>query len=789
MHGQEEEEEEGEGKEEGEGDEGEDNHDTADNEQAGSPKRGASEQEDSDESPAATDVDQANDDATPEDDPERAPSPPQGPVAPPVLVGPPVVVCGELYHPQVVRTLHKTLDKILRTVHDLCVGTADDTLAFIRTLHTRFARQNLVLQLEGPDASILSPSSSLLSIGHTVLLNFNTQTERYACATDENLAHHLCTFPTAWIPGSNPASAHQSGIEDTSSEAPLGLSTSIKDRSRQGVSGGFLTPPDTTPGSSYDSVSDAPYLSSFSTSPLSATSHTSTAPSSKRSEETHPDPERDTLHIHTHTLGHGSDETHAHRHRRAMDIPCEDELPRHMHYGLDSFAHLIWEAHASGGAGKQVHTPHSSAHYGTPSHNAPSVPSTPGGPSSSSPLTLSQNVTALLLNSSSSSSFSSSSSTIINGTPGTKTPSGTPSPSPHSSQKSFTTHLLAHMNANPQAWYKGRGLLEYRMRHSWLKHVVYAILKGRPVVVMAHPTNEYHARALVTALSVFLPGGHTRTNSADPPMMVPWRTKPLRMADIACFKLIGLCKQGLLSKCVERYVTIVDFESDTVKGPAYPSSGRLIEDMLAPKRTWPDESSYLAYVHYVLFDLATKSCLYYHICCVGIPAPSQVFESPYATPASTPSMRGLSVPTQSEVVAESVGGSPSPSPLSLSPRMSPSPSPSMSPLSSPRLSTRSVTPTSGIRSSTSTLGSRTPSMSRTLSESSFEPPPAATREVSRASFFKMMDILPGDSEIVEHLCEVIKEQQALELCGAEGAFPTVRLDYSPVQIFKNSYRK
>jgi len=33
---------------------------------------------------------------------------------------------------------------------------------------------------------------------------------------------------------------------------------------------------------------------------------------------------------------------------------------------------------------------------------------------------------------------------------------------------------------------------------------------------------------------------------------------------------------------------------------------------------YQDEDTYLAHVHYTLFDICRKACMYYHICCVGV---------------------------------------------------------------------------------------------------------------------------------------------------------------------------
>jgi len=65
-------------------------------------------------------------------------------------------------------------------------------------------------------------------------------------------------------------------------------------------------------------------------------------------------------------------------------------------------------------------------------------------------------------------------------------------------------------------------------------------------------------------------------------------------------------------------VTVLDYETETLKGPPYSPSGRFIDEILALKKTFPEELTYVSHVLYCLFDIGLKSCLYYHLCCVGV---------------------------------------------------------------------------------------------------------------------------------------------------------------------------
>jgi hypothetical protein len=81
-------------------------------------------------------------------------------------------------------------------------------------------------------------------------------------------------------------------------------------------------------------------------------------------------------------------------------------------------------------------------------------------------------------------------------------------------------------------------VLGLRNNCSFILPLVYALMKGRMLVIHASPANESQVRMLVTVLKLFVPGHSTREQ------VIPWRqTTPLVLADIARIKLIGLSKK------------------------------------------------------------------------------------------------------------------------------------------------------------------------------------------------------------------------------------------------------
>eukprot|EP01119_Soliformovum_irregulare_P012620 TRINITY_DN3289_c0_g1_i3.p1 TRINITY_DN3289_c0_g1~~TRINITY_DN3289_c0_g1_i3.p1 ORF type:complete len:524 (+),score=82.46 TRINITY_DN3289_c0_g1_i3:901-2472(+) len=261
-------------------------------------------------------------------------------------------------------------------------------------------------------------------------------------------------------------------------------------------------------------------------------------------------------------------------------------------------------------------------------------------------------------------------------------------------------------------------ILEFKMKYSFAKHLIYSLLKGRTVVIHASPVHESVVRRLVASLSIFIVGMRGTWE--------PWRTTPVKLSELAHLRLIGLSKSKPLNVVVERYSTIFDYEAETLVGPGY--HGLFIEDILTTRKQWPDEDTYLAYVHYLLFGMGVKGCLYYHLCCIG----------------------QLHLPGESRPQA-------------------------FSPINK---STRNIKEMSGSRRSISDS-----QMSARFAPLSF------ADDDSRGSFFKKMNIEHSDVDIIEHFVDVIREQQSIQLSGQEQVAPVVHLDYSPCQVFKNILKR
>jgi len=187
---------------------------------------------------------------------------------------------------------------------------------------------------------------------------------------------------------------------------------------------------------------------------------------------------------------------------------------------------------------------------------------------------------------------------------------------------------------------------------SWLPHLLFSLLKGRPVVIQADPEHKNEVVHLVQALSIFVAGPtavlallstgkpaenipqettttttttvtltstsssfSTLQNSDLESNVVPWVNKPLSLASLAWIRLAGTSKQFPIPLSIKHYVTVLDYERSTLVAPIY-REGDIITRILSEKKQWPNESTFLAFVHSVLYEAAIHSCLFYHECCI-----------------------------------------------------------------------------------------------------------------------------------------------------------------------------
>jgi hypothetical protein len=367
----------------------------------------------------------------------------------------------------------------------------------------------------------------------------------------------------------------------------------------------------------------------------------------------------------------------------------------------------------------------------------------------------------------------------------------------------------------------GRGILRILRRCSFARHLVASLLRSRPVVIRGASRVSDVVRALVRAFAVFVPRGGIFDAEPDAaPAIVLWRgssAPPLRLGDLATLRLVGVASEHALPSTIENHVSIYDVDEQTLKAPAYEgtvvpssvgnsSSGGsnagsyrqsprrgaaaggaaartaaptrvggvgashvvgVVDDMLSLHRMWPDEATYLAFVHHSLYELAAKACLYYHLCAVEPAAMAR-------RSSSHTSFHGVES-EEDDADHEVLSGTATPvhRPVRSSlARLS------MQLLSGSSSFSAATTVNVGHDASNTTATQEEGTLS-TLGSTPF------SRSSARETFFRRMGVADCDIEIVVNLAEVVKLQQDTDRRPANAA-PTLRLDYATCALFRNT---
>ena len=152
----------------------------------------------------------------------------------------------------------------------------------------------------------------------------------------------------------------------------------------------------------------------------------------------------------------------------------------------------------------------------------------------------------------------------------------------------------------------GYGLLKFfRHFHSTAHHVLYSILIGRPVVIFGKETTRLKIAQIFNCLIPFVPCYPSKSFK-----LLQWHQGILVGAHFQSFKLIGLCLperltiHELIHQNDLSCVTILDYESKKISGPAY--SGVFFENFRNAgfcQTKFFDDLSLLSYIGSILSEI------------------------------------------------------------------------------------------------------------------------------------------------------------------------------------------
>ncbi|XP_071800582.1 guanine nucleotide exchange protein smcr8a-like isoform X2 [Asterias amurensis] len=155
----------------------------------------------------------------------------------------------------------------------------------------------------------------------------------------------------------------------------------------------------------------------------------------------------------------------------------------------------------------------------------------------------------------------------------------------------------------------GSGVRNIIGQYTFAIHLVYALLSGRPVVVLSHPRFEKEVTSLIRTLWLFVPGHSSKYH-----LVVPWHTRPLHQADLKQMKLVGLAKHKsampVIPTSVQKHITIYEYDNSTLSTPPY--NGSYLNLLIKSFKSFRSDQAYIAFIHCIFSELAAKAFVYHH---------------------------------------------------------------------------------------------------------------------------------------------------------------------------------
>ncbi|GFS21940.1 smith-Magenis syndrome chromosomal region candidate 8 [Elysia marginata] len=163
----------------------------------------------------------------------------------------------------------------------------------------------------------------------------------------------------------------------------------------------------------------------------------------------------------------------------------------------------------------------------------------------------------------------------------------------------------------------GYCLLEVLTTYHHMQHVIASLLTGRPVLIAGSAKFEGEVCRLVTALSVFVGAVRRKRQHA----VLDWTSKPPQVPDLTKLRLVGVCRpdrrklESFIPSAVRQICTVMDVEKKIIVAPPY--QGHFINTLLSKKKAFKTDAQLLAYIHWWLMDVMSKTFIFYHSFCMG----------------------------------------------------------------------------------------------------------------------------------------------------------------------------
>lgn len=154
-------------------------------------------------------------------------------------------------------------------------------------------------------------------------------------------------------------------------------------------------------------------------------------------------------------------------------------------------------------------------------------------------------------------------------------------------------------------------ILHFPRKAPFARHIVFSLLKGRPVLVRGRKENRDQVERYVNLLTAFVPG---YTQDA----VNPWVDTPLKAAEMTKLRLVGVSTSVSVPYAIRRYSTVLNIDDPpSLSAPECLDECSYVTEILPQGKVWFDDESYLAHVQEVACKIAVRAFMYYHVCCVG----------------------------------------------------------------------------------------------------------------------------------------------------------------------------
>eukprot|EP00795_Rhopilema_esculentum_P004519 gene4519-20772_t len=177
-------------------------------------------------------------------------------------------------------------------------------------------------------------------------------------------------------------------------------------------------------------------------------------------------------------------------------------------------------------------------------------------------------------------------------------------------------------------------LLSLRSYYKFLPHLIYSLMIGRPVIIMADRGHKSFVHSIVVALLPCVPGYPKNKNS-----VIMWTKGPILISNLATVKLVGLAKtrsSDQVPRSIAPYVTVLDFDKSVLTAPPY--RGKYLLGCFDEKKEWPSEAVFRDYLHYAQLELSGQAHMVFSWL-FSDPTRKQTTLGTKATTATTPVMK------------------------------------------------------------------------------------------------------------------------------------------------------